>query len=511
MLWEALERLLGEADAPERVDGPRPADEPASSGGDRLIDPNPEEASDIEQLEELVASEVFWELVAGHEAYVDDNSGPKGPRPGRPRKYVLADIAVMETATHHNSSADHTIRNLRDPKTWKRLRKAAKKAFPHDKSKRLSKRAPNRWQMYRAKKKYFSGKALQAYRRRYIRIALEAARKIGCLDPAAGTWTHPDKTQCIVGDSSWIRSATQHDRSVLLDPNSTVQRFDPRSYRHHYKNKQPTKFPGRELVMLSCRTNYGNERIIIDSDFLAHKDHHSRKGRTDADFAVDMLGDLIDEHPDLLSGLRCFIYDMAMDSEGIDNVLAKGVVPIVKTQKLPNNKYRHGNLGRHKFKLSNGKPQYLDIKTVNGAMCVKFSDGRGTPMAVPLQRAHFYWGDETKQGHTAYLKVRIPHDSGAPKRFKGATATVRLNSTDEEIHNRPHTRRTRSLRPISEADPDFSLHGAREDIESTFSDLKSRLRHKLCSHIEDRFRFNILCYQLLRLSRTLSAYNGRSP
>ena len=202
---------------------------------------------------------------------------------------------------------------------------------------------------------------------------------------------------------------------------------------------------------------------------------------------------------------------VAMDSEGIDNVLAKRVIPIVKTQKLPGGKYRHGNLGRHEFTLSNGKTRDLDIKTVNGSMCVKLPDGHGAPTAIPLQRAHFYWGDETKQGHTAYLKMRIPNDSGAPNRFKGATATVRLNSTDLEVHNRPHTRRTRSLRPIPEADPDFSLHGAREDIESTFSDLKYRIRDKLCSHFEDRFRFNIICYQLLRLSRTLSAYNGRSP
>ncbi len=67
------------------------------------------------------------------------------------------------------------------------------------------------------------------------------------------------------------------------------------------------------------------------------------------------------------------------------------------------------------------------------------------------------------------------------------------------------------MRPIPEADPDFKLHGGREDIESTFADLKYRIRWKLCSHMEDRFRFNISCYQLLRLSRTLSAFNSRSP
>lgn len=145
-------------------------------------------------------------------------------------------------------------------------------------------------------------------------------------------------------------------------------------------------------------------------------------------------------------------------------------------------------------------------------MCVKLPDSHGAALAIPLERRHFRWGDETNDGHsTAYLKVRIPHNSGAPSRLKGATATARLNSTPEEIHTHPHTRRTRSLRPIPEADPDFYLHGGREDIESTFSDLKNRIRSKLCSHIEDRFRFNILAYQLLRLSRTLSAHNTRSP
>ena len=87
---------------------------------------------------------------------------------------------------------------------------------------------------------------------------------------------------------------------------------------------------------------------------------------------------------------------------------------------------------------------------------------------------------------------------------------MRVNSTDEGIHNSPHTRRTRSLRPIPEADPDFEIFGAREDIESMFSDLKYRTRGRLCSIYEDRNRFNILSYMILRLSRTLSAYHKRT-
>jgi len=298
---------------------------------------------------------------------------------------------------------------------------------------------------------------------------------------------------------------------VIEDPNTKIKRYDPDAYFHHYKNKQPTKVPGREVVMLTCRTKHGNERIVLDFDFMPHKNHHSRKDRNDADFGVDMLADLIDEHATQLRGLRAFVYDMAMDSEAIDDTLALGVIPIVKTPKLAGGKYRQGNLGIHTFTCRDGKTREREIKTVNGSMCVKFPNGQGVQMAIPLERANFRWGDETKQGNTAYLKVRIPRNSGAPRRFKGATASVRLNSTPEEIHTSPHTRRTRSLRPIPEADPTFKVHGVREDIESTFGDLKYRIRQKLCSYKEDRFRFNVSCYQLLRLSRTLSAFDSRSP
>ena len=94
--------------------------------------------------------------------------------------------------------------------------------------------------------------------------------------------------------------------------------------------------------------------------------------------------------------------------------------------------------------------------------------------------------------------------------MQGATTTVRLNSAPEEINQNPHTRRTKSLSPIPEADPDFEIFGAREDIESTFSDLKHRTRGRLCSIREDFNLFNILAYMILRLSRSVSAYSKRT-
>ena len=284
---------------------------------------------------------------------------------------------------------------------------------------------------------------------------------------------------------------------------------------HHYNNGQPTKVPGRKMVMTSCRTGYGNERIILDAGFMPHNDSPYRKRGNESDFAVDMLRDFLNENHDLLGGktggLKCFIHDMAMHSTAIDNVLDMRVLPVVKIPKLKGGKYRHGNLGPHDFepRKGPGPPAKLNIMTVNGSMCVMLPDSQGTEWAVPLRRRHLYWGTAGKERSIAYITAEIPKDAPV-KHLRGATAKVRLNSTPQEIHNKPsHTRRTRSLRAIPEADADFEIYGAREDIESTFSDFKRRTNNKLCSTYEDNYRFNVLAYMILRLSRTRVAYHKR--
>ena len=352
------------------------------------------------------------------------------------------------------------------------------------------------------------------------RKVLECATGMGMLNPAAGSWTHPDKSQCLVGDSTWEPAATNlHRHQGLFLPNGKTRRFDPNAEYHHTRDGKPTKIPGRELVMLSTRSPYPNERLLIDAEFMAPKNSPRRKGRNDADQAVDMLERLLEENHDLLrgnpnnarrSGLKGFIFDMAMDSEAIDRVLANRILPIAKTPRTAGGKFRHGNLGPHEFILRDGSTETHDLKTCNGSVWVLLPNAHATEKAVPLRRSHFYWGDETKDGSIAYCKVAMPHDpdvpvpSGEPPPSCASTAPTSRSTPN------PHTRRTRSLRPIPEADLDFEIFGAREDIESTFSDLKRRTRGRLRYLSEDRNRFNILSYMILRLSRTQSAYHERT-
>ena len=506
-----LYKLLGDSGDEERVDGPKPADSPSSSGGKRDIEANPDERSHLQQLEDLVASEFLWELIEKLEEF--HNTRRPAHRRGRKRGYNLMDIQILETGTHLYDNPSDVQRNLRnDRKNWKRLRRAAKKAFPNNKSRRLSKTAPSRHQVYRACRDYFSGDALAEFRRWYRRTAVQIAKDIGIFDPKAGSWTHPHKSQSMVGDMTWMRGATQFHRDKPFIPGTgKARRFDPHADYHHTSDGKPTKVPGRELVMLSCRTGYGNERIPTDAEFMPRKKSPLRKGRNEADQSLDMLERLLDETRDLLcGGMKCFIHDMAIDSEALDRALNDRLLPIAKTPKLAEGKYRHDNLGPHKFTTPSGRTETHDAKTCNGSVWVLLPNSRGKEVAVPLQRAHFYWGTEGKERSIAYCEVAIPHHPDVPASLRGATTVVRLNSTDEEIHNTPHTRRTRSLRPIPEADPDFKIYGGREDIESLFSDLKRHTRGKLCSIDEDRNLFNIFSYMILRLSRSLNAYHKRT-
>ena len=335
---------------------------------------------------------------------------------------------------------------------------------------------------------------------------------MGLFNPKAGSWTHPDRSQGIVSDKTSMGAATQYHRDEPFHPTTgKTRRFDPYADYHHTVDGGWTKVPGRELVVLSARTGSGNERILLDADLMPAKGSRSRKGRNEADHAVDMLKRLVGENPKALrrGAAKVFIFDMAMDAECFDNVMDMRLLPMAKTPRLKANKYRNGNLGPHTFTSQGGTTEIHDIKTLNGSTWVMLPDGYGQEVGVPLARRHLHWGVEGGRS-IAYCNVEIPNHPRVPNSLRGPTTAVRLNSTPNEINNNPHTRRTKSLRPIPEADPDFEIFGAREDIESTFSDLKYRTRGRLCSIREDFNLFNILAYMILRLSRSVSAYNKRT-
>ena len=515
----------GDKTEPKRLTSPA-VEDPSSGGGERNIDAAPDPDSDLERLEKFLTLEEVWEMIEKLEKYHTKRQQKlqlyDGRRRGAKRGYKLIDILAIEVATHFFDNGWDTLRNLRDPQTWKRLCRAVRRAYPKKSGKthrRLSKTAPSRSQWYRARRDFFSGEALQKFKYWFRRAAVKVAvDEMGLFDPDAGSWTHPHKDQSIVGDMSWFGAATRFHRDDPFLPNSAkLRRYDQDADFHHTVNGGMTRIPGRELVVLSARTGYGNERILLDLDFMPRKSCPSRKNRNEADFAIDRLKGLLKENPKRLGGgaAKVFIFDMAMDAEACDDVLDSGMLPMAKVPRKKGGKFRSGNLGPHKFTLRDGTPDYYDIKTLNGSLWVMLKpDGYGDEFGVPLRRVHIHWGAKVKgKRNLAYMDVAIPDHSRVPGHLQGATTRVRLNSTRDEAKEttqRAHRRRTKSLRAIPEADPDFALFGAREDVESTFSDLKHKTRGRLNSTRPDFYEFNILAYAMLRLSRSVTAFRRRT-
>ena len=516
----------GDTTEPKRITSPAVEDPTSSGGGERNVDPAPDPDSDFERLEKFLTFDEVWEMIEKLEKFHKKRQQKLqlygGRRRGAKRGYVLMDILAIEAATHFFDNGWDTLRNLRDRQTWRRLRKAVRRAYPKKSSKshrRLSKTAPSRDQCYRARRDFFSGEALRKFKYWYRRTAVKVAvDEMGLFDPDAGSWTHPHKDQCIVGDMSWFGAATRFHGDDPFRPDSAkLRRYDPYADFHHTVNGGMTRIPGRELVVLSARTGHGNERILLDFDFMPRKRCPSRKNRNEADHAVGMLKGLLKENRKRLGdgGAKVFIFDMAMDAEACDDVLDLGMLPMAKVPRKKGGKFRSGQLGSYKFKLRDGTTEYHDVKTLNGSMWVMTGpDGYGDEFGVPLRRVHCHWGRRIKgKRNLAYMDVAIPSHKRVLEHLRGATATVQLNSTRKEAKEttqRVHNRRTKSLRAIPEADPDFALFGAREDIESTFSDLKHKTRGRLNSFRDDFYEFNILAYAILRLSRSVTAFRRRT-
>ena len=534
-------------DALERVDGPAPpGSAKRSSGGVRRMKSDPEKRSDIRILIAFIGCEEIWELADEMEEFYSDPG-----RPGPEREYNFMDILVAEVATFLHVSRYRAHCNLADEEFyWAPLRNAAEERYPQHsypnwEARRLSPTGPSRSQVYRARSQHFVGEALAQFRRSCRRVILQVARECGLLDPDAGTCARPARSQIVVADKTHTYTATRRHRDDPPDPDTAADQrpkccrtvkatgkpcrlsigHDGRcrsviKSRHcdlngdyfRLNNNTMSTVPGRELIFASVRGDDPNVRLILDGEFMRNKDDPERV--TESTQAVKMLRRLIEENTSTdgdnpTAGIFGFGYDMALSPEGIDEVLNMRLVPVVKVPKLKDGRYRGQALGIHIFTKRDGDPEKIEVRTLNGTPWVWLAAGDKL-QAVPLKRGKLQWGTQGKKRSILYMHVAIPNDKDVPKPLRGATTLIRVNSTKKEIANKPrHTRRSLSLRAIPEADPHFEeIFGAREDIESTFSNLKYLTRGKLKSTYEDRNLFAFTAYMLLWMSRARTAYHN---
>ena len=330
--------------------------------------------------------------------------------------------------------------------------------------------------------------------------ALAAITEMGGLDPHRGSWTHPDPAQLIAGDGTWIKSlyqstpqqaehaARELGRSIRCDP-------DARDYRH----RDGGTSRGYWAVIASWRGPLRQQRVVIDNDFRP-------AGISDATVFTRNIVNLLDTHPQRLTGLRAVVYDMALSSTDADTLLDAGVYPIAKTPRNSGDKPASVNLGEHTLTLRDGTQHQRTVIAVDGAACIETVTAEGTKLYLPLQRVHTRRNRHPRRC-TFYNTYTVPDDPRAPADLTGATVTVRINSTPTE--RQPGNRsRSLALKTISEADDDFDrLHGTRQDTESNNSHLKS-------FNYYDRFRvagrnnthLRLLSYQTLTIITALAAH-----
>ena len=417
-------------------------------------------------LESLVACEATWrpiELVAARHGI-----SHRG----------LMDAIVMEVARSLTGTRKEAEQYLGDLRHWRALRRAAGRAFPNDPQRRLSPTAPSRYRHDQTRQRYLTGEALDDLKREVRREAVLAAIRVGMFDPAKGTATHPDATQLIAGDHTLIPTATNPYRTV-----APIGRDR-----------------GYQLVVISCGTNHA-ERILLDAEVA---DADECEGRSDADRAVAMLAQLLDENGDVLrDGLKGFTYDMALASANLDTLLGMCVLPIAKVPRVTGGEIRRGVIGVHRFTAADASTHDLEVGAVNGAPVVEFTNHSGVFTTVALNRRRIFWAHGNQQA-IAYGRYEIPADAAdVPAHLCGATTEIRLNSIELDARGTPDTRRTRLLRPIPETDADFDrLYGIRENAESIFADLKSgAVRFRGSRDIS----LQVLVYQMLSIAKALAA------
>lgn len=434
----------------------------------------------LQRLEMIVQSDVIWGLAEQLEAFHESRE-----HAGRRHQYTLMDILVTSAAAQLYGSDRAAIGELKDPGMWERLRNAAAAAFPVDSLRRLSPRAPSRYQLSRARQNHFSGDALDLLKQGVRAAAVSAAADLGAFDPSAGTWTDPDEAQCVAGDATFIPVSTRHGKGP-----------ERRYFRVDDAGRVLRSVPGRELVVLSCSGSMDGERMVLDAELS----EGAVTGCNDADRAAAMLRRLLDEHGDTLRpGLRGLVYDAAMTSDTVDQILDMGVLPITRVPRSRDGGYRSVNLGTCPFTDADGTQHDHEVVAINGAPTVVFTDSDGDEITVPLHCKQIRW-ENGQSRHIAYGHYAMPRTPPVPKHLRGASTVIRLNSLDDEAGS--GKRRTRALRAIPEGDADFDrLYGIRERVESTFADIKSGAGRLRGSRDSD---FQILVYQMLSIVRAVS-------
>ena len=401
-------------------------------------------------------------------------------------------------------------RLLGDKQLWNRIAEAVERTYPNHPNRRLTKTPFSRSRYYWHRREHWDETIIEESEAVIERAFWEAINYMGGLDPKAGSISHPDNTQKITGDGTWMPSlyqASPKDRAAAAEKGITVL-CDDKATNYHYEESN-SKSRGYMAVMGEWHSGHRQERIVPFIDFVP-------KGKTDATLFVERIRKAKIEYPESTAGLYIAPYDMRASSENADDLLDIGVNPITKLPRTTGGGLSSANLGEHTFTLRAGTAKHprqekRRVFAMDGPPVIELVDANGHIHYEPLERKQTVVRRHARKC-TWYSKFVVRDRPLVPSHLVGATTLVCHNSTKAERDAKPHRRRTRALRIISEFDPDFDrLYGCRQGSESSNSHLKSTLWHgRARAGSSLGMRMYLQSYQMRMVVTALVAYHRRT-
>ncbi|WP_419933271.1 hypothetical protein [Candidatus Poriferisodalis sp.] len=470
----------------------------------RKIKSKPLKISDTAMMEICAVSKPLWDLHLELQPAFEHTPGDGG----RPCEYVAADALVFWLAKWSYGGERPAERNLADLQTWKRLRKAVKRAHPDNKRFRLSKRPPSRDQYRRFRKAVADRAEFDKMLDKIDAISILIATSIGLFnrnDP----FSTPSSTSCIISDGTWIPALYKARIEEAVDPETgeKLHAYDPEALQYTRDSKgNIVRSAGHHAVITEARAPHPGERVPLSVRLLAQPSPDNPQ--SECTLAIDMAFKLINGIEGEGGKVCAFIYDMAMHQTHRDRLLDAGIIPVGKVQRTKGGHYAYRNLGKHKFKLTDGTMRWLKAEAIDGSPAVAFRDSAGNEHYAVLERIKAH-RDYQAMRIVVWGHWRLPDVAGVPKKLRGAVVLICHNSTPDEINN--SYRRTRALSVLPETDPrGEDLLGLRQDVESLNSDLKARLPRSRAGTIgRNPLLFELAGYQLFTGIKALVHYMRR--
>ena len=263
--------------------------------------------------------------------------------------------------------------------------------------------------------------------------------------------------------------------------------MDPDAVTYNGRNKEHKGSVGHNILMIGLRNNHYGEKLPL---FMAVKPPDI----TEARYYINNLERLLHEHDQVRNGLLGCVYDVAVHGNHIDQIYALGLMPIGKVPLTNASEVQYAKLPRVKFTLPNGTTPKRDLHLVDDTPALEFFDFAGYPTYQPLRQIDAF--RRRRKGRWRwYGTFQVP--ANTPMRhLAGATATIRLNSTQDELDGLAKPR-VLALRGLATSDPRFWLiFGTRETAENDFSSAKQDLLNRRArSETARRVNLDLIAYQ----------------